>query len=76
MLLLIKGAPLNGQRYYFDNYNVEQGLGQSKVYTIIQSRSHQIWIGTKSGATRFDGITFYNYTSEDGLAEKQCKSYF
>lgn len=57
------------QNYFFDNYSVESGLGNSKVYTVIQDKSHLIWMGTPSGVSTFDGLTFKNFTSEQGLAE-------
>jgi ligand-binding sensor domain-containing protein/serine phosphatase RsbU (regulator of sigma subunit) len=56
------------QTYFFDLYSVQQGLAQSKVYTIIQDKNDYIWIGTDAGVSRFDGILFENFTTEDGLA--------
>jgi ligand-binding sensor domain-containing protein/serine phosphatase RsbU (regulator of sigma subunit) len=56
------------QTYFFDIYSVQQGLAQSKVYTIIQDKNDYIWIGTDGGVSRFDGVLFENFTSEDGLA--------
>ena len=56
------------QAYFFDLYSVQQGLAQSKVYTIIQDKNDYIWIGTDGGVSRFDGVLFENFTTEDGLA--------
>src|SRR4030042_4923722 len=56
------------QTYFFDLYSVQQGLAQSKVYTIIQDKNDYIWIGTDGGVSRFDGVLFENFTTEDGLA--------
>ena len=58
----------SGQIYYFDNYSVSKGLAQSKVFAIIQDRNDYVWMGTEGGVSRFDGINFENFTSEDGLA--------
>ena len=57
------------QTYFFDNYSAESGIGNSKVYSIIQDKNHLIWMGTPSGVSTFDGLGFKNYTSEQGLAE-------
>lgn len=76
LFLSIWSFPLKGQNYYFDNYHVEDGLAQSKIYTLIQSQKHHIWLGTLSGASRFDGLTFQNFTSEDGLAENSVRAIF
>jgi ligand-binding sensor domain-containing protein/serine phosphatase RsbU (regulator of sigma subunit) len=59
---------LNAQTYFFEKYGVEQGLGSSKVYSVIQDSKDWIWIGTESGASRFDGSGFQNFTAADGVA--------
>jgi len=56
------------QSYFFDQYSVQQGLAQSKVYAIIQDNNDYIWLGTDGGVSRFDGVLFENFTTEDGLA--------
>jgi len=56
------------QTYFFDIYGVQQGLAQSKVYTIIQDKDDYVWLGTDGGVSRFDGVLFENFTAEDGLA--------
>jgi ligand-binding sensor domain-containing protein/serine phosphatase RsbU (regulator of sigma subunit) len=67
-LLLFFCRSAYSQTYYFDNYSVSEGLAQSTVYKIIQDSRHVLWIGTKSGVSRFDGKTFENLSKEDGLA--------
>ena len=57
------------QNYYFDNYNVKEGLAQSSVYDVIQDSKGYFWIGTAAGLSRFDGIHFKHYTQETGLAK-------
>jgi len=67
---------LFGQTYYFDYYGVKEGLAQSKVYSVLQENQGYLWIATESGVTKFDGVTFTNYTSQEGLAEGGIKSLF
>ena len=55
------------QTFYFENYSAEKEL-DSKVFSIIQDENRHVWLGTRTGITRFDGIKFTNFTSEDGLA--------
>ena len=67
-LLLFSQAAV-GQKYYFENYSVKEGLGQSDVYTLYQDKQNgMVWLGTKAGLSKFDGKVFTNYTSDDGLA--------
>ena len=67
---------LTAQTYFFDNYGPEQGLESSKIYSIIQTKDDYIWLGTLAGATKFDGINFINYTTENGLASKGVRVVF
>lgn len=61
MLFLRQGAI--AQDYFFDRYN----LGSQKIYDLIQDSRGFVWLGTENGLTRFDGKTFQNFTSRDGL---------
>ncbi len=65
-----------GQQYYFDNYNVKEGLAQSTVYDVIQDAKGYLWIGTAAGLSRFNGIQFTNYTQETGLAKDAVQKIF
>ncbi len=69
VLLLLSISNIFGQTYFFDQYTVKDGLAQSTVYTLAQDQKGFLWIGTRSGVSRFDGRTFTNYTSRDGLAK-------
>ncbi len=61
--------PLSAQTYFFDSYGPEQGLESSKIYSVRQVKDDNIWLGTSAGLSKFDGISFTNYTVENGLAE-------
>lgn len=65
---------IKAQTYYFDNYNVKEGLAQSKVFCTLQDTKGYLWLGTEAGVSRFDGIDFINYNTEDGLAENGVKA--
>ena len=41
-----------------DAWKQTQGLPQNSVYRILQTRDGYIWIGTKGGLARFDGVRF------------------
>ena len=57
-------------------YGSKEGLSASKVYTVIQDANDFIWLGTGSGATRFDGLHFENFSTSDSLAPGGVKSIF
>ncbi len=44
--------------YYFDHFNIENGLSQNSVNCAFQDTKGFMWFGTKNGLNRFDGYTF------------------
>ena len=42
-----------------------QGLPQNAVLTILQTRDGYLWLGTKGGLARFDGVRFTTYDDRD-----------
>jgi ligand-binding sensor domain-containing protein len=38
------------------------GLPQDTVISILQSRDGYVWVGTRGGLSRFDGVTFTNFS--------------
>lgn len=56
------------QDYNFRNFNSEDGLAQSYIYSIIQDVHGYLWIGTGNGLSRYNGFTFENYLTTDSLA--------
>jgi signal transduction histidine kinase/ligand-binding sensor domain-containing protein len=55
----------------FRNYTVEDGLGQSRAYAVLQDSKGYIWIGTQDGVSRFDGSIFRTYTTDDGIVNNR-----
>lgn len=45
-------------QYGHEIWQTEQGLPQNTVQVILQTRDGYLWIGTKEGLARFDGIRF------------------
>jgi len=57
-----------GQEYSWKHYSVGDGLPQTQIYRLYQDSKGYIWIGTKGGLSKFDGIEFKNLTTKDGLS--------
>jgi ligand-binding sensor domain-containing protein/signal transduction histidine kinase len=52
----------------FNTYNINDGLSQNQVFTIIQDKQGFIWFGTDEGLNRFDGYEFKIYKHEENNA--------
>ncbi|MBL4578789.1 MAG: hypothetical protein JKX74_09970, partial [Flavobacteriales bacterium] len=57
------------QTISFTHFDTEDGLPQAQVQTIQQDWNGNLWIGTMSGLSQYNGRTFANYTRGDSLAE-------
>lgn len=73
---LLLGNVSISQTYHFDNYSVKDGLSQSTVYAITQDDNGNVWLGNKTGVSKFDGTVFSNYTIKDGLSGNGVRSVF
>jgi ligand-binding sensor domain-containing protein len=63
--LLLSGAVLNGQEYYFKHYEVANGLSHNTIHCATQDDRGFMWFGTKNGLNRFDGYQFDWYQSDE-----------
>jgi len=51
--------------YRFSNFNINNGLSQSSVTSIVQDKVGTIWAGTQDGINRFDGQQFQVFTPDN-----------
>ncbi len=47
-----------GQQYIARSWSADDGLPHNYVLAVIQARDDYIWVGTRSGLARFDGVRF------------------
>jgi ligand-binding sensor domain-containing protein/serine phosphatase RsbU (regulator of sigma subunit) len=75
VLLLLFPLLINGQRYNFSQYTIEDGLPSSEVVDILQDHFRYLWIATPNeGIIKFDGVEFRQFKESDGLISNytQC----
>ncbi len=68
-LLILQTGSVRAQTTSFIYYGVEQGLSQSQVQSLAQDDDGNLWIGTLSGLTKYNGKEFVTYSRKDSLAE-------
>ncbi len=51
-------------QYAFENWQINDGLPQNTVQSIVRTRDGYLWLGTVEGAARFDGISFEIFSKE------------
>jgi ligand-binding sensor domain-containing protein/signal transduction histidine kinase len=56
--------------YQFDVWQTDEGLPQSTVTSILQTRDGYLWLGTQNGLVRFDGIHFKVFNENNTPAIK------
>ena len=63
--------PVYAQTLNLNQFGIEEGLPQSSIYTMQQDKYGNIWVGTMSGVSKYNGLNFENYSKKDGLAENR-----
>jgi signal transduction histidine kinase/ligand-binding sensor domain-containing protein len=56
----------NDARYGINFWREAEGLPQSRIRAITQTRDGYLWLGTDNGAVRFNGANFNAFTVETG----------
>ena len=57
------GAP--SPEYLVRDWQMEDGLPDSSVKTILQTREGYLWVGTDNGLARFDGVQFKTFNPQN-----------
>jgi len=74
LLFLLSHTDAQSQPYYFRHYQVENGLSNNSVYFIRQDSKGFIWIATKDGLNRFDGVGFKVFRIDSAHNEKHLST--
>lgn len=71
LLLMLAGtihaAPYLSRNYAYRYFSTRDGLAQMQLMCAFQDSDGFVWFGTKGGVSKWDGTSFKNYTTENGL---------
>lgn len=65
--MLIVSIFAQPQQTNYRLFDMQHGLAQMKVHSIHEDKLGNLWIGTRNGLSKFNGETFRNYYTSDGL---------
>ena len=46
------------QQYIARSWSADDGLPHNYVFSVLQARDGYLWVGTRNGLARFDGVRF------------------
>ncbi|MEZ5021959.1 MAG: two-component regulator propeller domain-containing protein [Chitinophagales bacterium] len=74
---MISWSATQAQQYNFAQYSIAEGLPQKKVTFLLEDAQGYIWVATENGGiSRFDGKSFENFSTKNGLLSNQVNSIF
>ena len=76
MLLLTCPLQVSAQNYPLREYTVLEGLPQTQARSLFQDSRGFLWVITRNGISRFDGIEFKNFFRKDGLPSNNVTQIF
>jgi len=69
-------APGLGEGLVIRSWGTGAGLPQNSVNAIVQTRDGYLWLGTRDGLARFDGVRFTVFGLRDGLQSVEIQTLY
>ena len=69
-------VPALGEGLVIHSWGVGAGLPQNSVNAIVQTPDGYLWLGTRDGLSRFDGVRFTVFGLRDGLQSVEIQTLY
>ena len=73
ILIILICKQITAQQFFIKNYTLENGLPTRMINDACQDSLGNMWFATFYGISKFDGFSFTNYDSKDGLPVKSYR---
>jgi ligand-binding sensor domain-containing protein len=74
LLLLTYIGNSKAQSLNFNQFGIEDGMPQSSITALSSDTLGNIWVGTMSGVTAYNGVNFVTYNRLNGLHENRVSA--
>ncbi len=74
ILLFMTAISLQIGAQTITNFTTADGLISDAINCVAVNNNDNIWLGTSSGISKFDGVNWTNYTTTDGLVNDNVKT--
>jgi signal transduction histidine kinase/CheY-like chemotaxis protein/streptogramin lyase len=74
LLLLCLTCVAWSQQYSFEHLGQENGLGSAMIRAVTQDRIGFLYVGTRVGLFRYDGVRFARFGVKDGLPDEHVRA--
>ena len=61
VVIFLSDGKLYAQKFILEEFGSRQGLASAEIYTLFQDDIGYLWMGTRLGVSKFDGLKFTNY---------------
>ncbi len=75
ILISLSRTLLPAQELPFQQYTLHDGLAGNRVMAVFQDKRGFLWFGTDNGVSRYDGNSFTNFTTADGLTNSYITAF-
>ncbi len=69
-------SPVKAQQQIFKNYTVNDGLVSNSIRRVFQDSKGFLWIAATEGLSKYDGHTFTNYSTANGLSHNFVNDFY
>lgn len=71
---VVSVGQLLSQELKVEHFDVENGLPSSQVFSVFQDNEGYMWFTTDKGLSRYDGYSFKNFSTKDGIIDNTVLS--